>query len=205
MKQAPPPAVGATLIASSVVVLLLGMTWLSNLDSGQDHLVSPSVDGITLPTDTDGDVVELPPSQPATAVSFGVDGQILRPDPVRARVVDDEGDEVIVPLAPNTTVDTITGRVVPTTDSPTTSRSGSTSSSPSTRPGSTTRPPTTAPSTTAPSSSSSSTTTTAAPTTTTTAPTTTTTVPTTTTTAPTTTTTESDPDILGGLLGALTP
>ena len=200
----PPPAVGATLIAAALIVLVIGFGWLNSRGSGpEERLTAPVVDGVTLPLDDEGDPVDIPPSQPATPVSFGPGGEIMRPDPVRARVVDESGDEVLVPLSPNTTVDTVTGEIVPTTTA-TTSRPGSTS--PTTRPSttSTTSPPsspTTSPSTTDPPPT---TTTTTAPSTTET--TTTTTETTTTTTEPTTTTsTTADSGLVDGLADALLP
>jgi hypothetical protein len=190
--RTPPPAVGATLIAAAVVVLIVGLGWLGRLGQGEERLAVPMVDGVTLPVDDDGHPVEVPPSQPATPVSFDVDGQILRPDPVLARVVDPSGTDVLVRLAPGTTVDTVTGEIVPQPGGSTTTGPGSTSPS-------TTRPSTT--------QTTAGTTTTAPPatTTTTTTPTTTTTTePTTTTTDPTTTTTE-NPGLLGSVVGLLTP
>lgn len=194
--KSPPPAVGATLIAASVVVLVIGMAWLNRSGPKQEHLASPTVDGVTLPTDSDGNAVDVPPSQPAVAVSFGGGGEILRPDPVRARVVDESGHEVIVPLAPNTTVDTVTGAIVP--KSTTTTRRSDTTG--------TTRRTSTTDDTTAPTSPPTS----ADPTTTTTTePVTTTTGAPTTTTEATTTTTEApppDPDpTLAGILDGLLP
>lgn len=113
---------GATLIAASLIVLLLGVSWLNKGDpTAQNRMAAATADGVTLPTDRDGHTVDVPPSQPATPVSFGPDGEILRPDPVRARVVDDSGEDVLVPLAPNTTVDTVTGAIVPKTTTTTTS------------------------------------------------------------------------------------
>ena len=123
--KSPPPAVGATLIAASVVVLVIGMAWLNRSDEPKDRLASPTADGVTLPTDRDGNAVDIPPSQPAVAVSFGGNGEILRPDPVRARVVDESGEDILIPLAPNTTVDTVTGAIVPKPPG-TTSRLGTT-------------------------------------------------------------------------------
>ena len=120
----PLPAVGATLIAASIVVLVIGLSWLNRGD-GRERLAVPVVGGVTPPTEPDGDVVDIPPSQPAVPVSFGQDGRIVRPEPDRARIVDEEGNEVIVALPPGTTVDTVTGRIVPrspdggTTTSPT--------------------------------------------------------------------------------------
>jgi hypothetical protein len=169
---------------AGLAVLVAGMIWL-NRDDSPTRLAMPTADGITLPTDSDGRAVDVPPSQPATAMSFGPGGQILRPDPTRARVVDDTGEDVVVPLAPNTTVDTITGDIIPMPDGgtggTTVTTGGGGTTTPSTPPPTGTTPPTT-------------TTTRPPPTTTTTQPppTTTTTQPpptTTTTTQPTTTTT----------------
>jgi hypothetical protein len=143
--RGPTPAVGATLIAAAAVVLVLGLVWLARDQRPTDRLVVPTAEGVTMPTNGEGEPIELPPSQPAVAVSFGADGQLLRPEPVRARVIDESGTEVLVPLAPNTTVDTVTGEIVPTT--PTTSRGGGSST---TRPGGSTTPPTTSPPTTSP-------------------------------------------------------
>ena len=188
---------GATLIAASVVVLVIGMAWLNRSDPPRDRLATPMVDGVTLPTDRDGNAVDVPPSQPAVAVSFGGGGEILRPDPVRARIVDDSGREVIVPLAPNTTVDTVTGAIVPKSTT-TTRRAGTTD---------TTRRTTTSRGTTAPTDP---TTTTETPTTESTTTTETPTTESTTTTTESTTTTETtpteptDPSLLG-LLGDLLP
>jgi hypothetical protein len=188
--------VGATLIAAAVVVLVIGMGWLSRGGEPDEQLAMPVVDGVTQATDADGHAVEVPPSQPAVAVSFAADGQILRPDPVRARVVDESGAEIIVPLAPNTTVDTVTGQIVPLPPG-TTTRPGT---SPTTRPTTTpTSPPTvlTTPPTTAP------------PTTPTTEPPPTTTEPPPTTTEPPPTTEDTtppaDPGVLGSILDDLLP
>ncbi len=187
---------GATLIAASVVVLVIGMAWLNRSGPKQEHLTAPTADGVTLPTDSDGNAVEVPPSQPAVAVSFGGGGEILRPDPVRARVVDESGHEIIVPLAPNTTVDTVTGAIVPKSTT-TTRRPGTTDT---TRRTSTTRGST---SSTPPPTSATTTTTVPSTTTTTETPTTTTTeTPTTTETTepPTDPTDPSVFDLLDGLL-----
>jgi hypothetical protein len=152
--KSPPPAVGATLIAASVVVLLIGLGWLSRgSDADDDGTALPMVDGVTLPTDSDGQAVDVPPSQPATAVSFGTNGEILRPDPVRARVVDRTGNEILITLPPNTTVDTTTGEIVPVVPGTTTSPSGTastTSGTTTTTRGSTTTPTTSAPTTAPP-------------------------------------------------------
>jgi len=190
----PPPAVGATLIAAGVIVLVIGFGWLnSRASDGERPITAPMVDGVSLPIDEDGDPIEIPPSQPATAVSFGPGGEILRPDPTLARVVDESGEEVLVPLAPNTTVDTVSGRIVPTTTATTRSGSGSTAT---TQPGSTGTTPTTQETTTS---------TDPPPSTSTTASTTTTTEPPTTTDPPTTEPPPTTDDTLGGLLALLLP
>jgi hypothetical protein len=187
--------VGATLIAASVVVLVIGLGWLSRGGEPEEQLAMPVVDGVTQATDADGEAVEVPPSQPAVAVSFAADGQILRPDPVRARVVDESGAEIIVPLAPNTTVDTVSGEIVPLPPG-TTTRPGT---SPTTQPTTTPTDPPTSPTspTTAPTTDPPTTPPTTQPTTTTTEP------PTTTTETP--PTSEPDPGGLGGVLDELLP
>lgn len=152
------PYVGAVVIAAGLAVLVIGTIWI-NRDDSPTRLAMPTSDGITLPTDADGRAVDVPPSQPAIAMSFAPDGEILRPDPTRARIVDESGEEVVVPLAPNTTVDTVTGDIIPTpaggsggttvTTGPTSSRPPATTRPPTTS-SPTTKPPTTSPPTTAP-------------------------------------------------------
>lgn len=158
---APSPYVGAGVIAAGLFVLVMGVIYL-NRDDTPTRLAVPTVDGVTLPTDSDGRPVDVPPSQPATAVAFGADGTILRPDPVRARIVDESGVEILITLPPNTTIDAITGDVIPRP--PGTSGSTTVTTGPSTTPSSgpattnrppttgtpTTNPPTTQPPTTAP-------------------------------------------------------
>jgi hypothetical protein len=182
-----------------VVVLLIGLGWLSRGGDQEEQLALPVVDGVTQPTNADGEAVEVPPSQPAVAVSFAADGQILRPDPVRARVVDESGAEILVPLAPNTTVDTVTGAIVPrppgTTTRPGTSPTTVPGTSPTQPTTSPTTPPTTAPPTTPPPTDPPTTTTTEPPPTTTEPP------------PPTTedTTPPPDPVVLGEILDDLLP
>jgi hypothetical protein len=94
----------------------------------------------------------LSPSQPAFPLSFS--GEIVRPAPATARIIDPEtGEEVVVPLPPGTRV--IDGEVVPVENTGTTGPGGTAT----TRPGtgiigtthpSTTEPPTTQPPTTQP-------------------------------------------------------
>ena len=151
---------GAGVIAAGLVVLVMGVVYLNRSDE-PPRLAMPTSDGITRPTDSDGRTVDVPPSQPASVVTFGADGTVLRPDPVRARVVDRQtGVEILITLPPNTTVDAITGAVIPrppgtsgpttvTTGPTTTSGSGTTSGPGTTNPPST-DPPTTPPPTTEP-------------------------------------------------------
>ncbi len=160
---APSPYIGAGVIAAGLVILVVGVVYLNRSDE-PPRLAMPTSDGVTLPTDSDGHTVDLPPSQPAGVVSFGPDGSVLRPDPVRARVIDQEtGLEILITLPPNTTVDAITGEVIPRppgTSGPTTVTTGPTTT-PSSGPGTTstpgttggpssTNPPTTEPPTTEP-------------------------------------------------------
>lgn len=130
---------GATLIAASIIVLVIGLSWLNRGGDGRERLAVPMVDGVTPPTAPDGEVLDIPPSQPAVPVSFGQDGHIVRTEPDRARIVDEQGNEVIVALPPGTTVDTVTGRIVTrpgggSTTSPAGGTSTSTGGSSSTRP-----------------------------------------------------------------------
>ncbi|HET6950496.1 MAG TPA: hypothetical protein VFI47_08975 [Acidimicrobiales bacterium] len=125
------------------VVAVLTVGWLSRGDSMGAGLANPSGNGVTVPTDSDGRPVDLPPSQPAIAVSFAPSGEVVRPDPSRGRVVDPAtGQDVVIPLLPGSGIDATSGQVVvrpPAT-------SGSTGTTATTRPESTT--PSTAPTTT---------------------------------------------------------
>jgi hypothetical protein len=149
---APSPYVGGGVIAAGLVVLVLGVVFLNRSDEPA-QLALPTSEGITLPIDSDGRTVEEPPSQPAGVVHLGADGSVLRPDPVRARIVDRRtGIDVLVPLPPNTTVDAVTGEIIPRppgTSGPTTVTTGPTTTPPTTDPP-TTEPPTTEPPTTEP-------------------------------------------------------
>jgi hypothetical protein len=181
--------IGAGVVAAGLVVLVVGVVYLNRSDE-PPRLAMPTSDGVTLPTDSDGRTVDVPPSQPAGVVHLGADGSVLRPDPVRARIVDREtGIEILITLPPNTTIDAITGEVIPRppgTSGPTTVTTGPTTTS---GPGTTGGPGTTAGGTT---------TTVAETTTTTVEETTTTTVEETTTTTveetTTTTVTDTTPD-----------
>jgi hypothetical protein len=185
-----PPARGVrAAVAVGVAVVLVGAVgWINHDGTLDGDFANPAANRVTVPTDSDGRPADLPPSQPATPVSFAPSGAVVRPDPARGRVVDPEtGEDVVIPLLPGTVVDTTTGQVVvkPPTTTP---------ASPGTTGPSTTRPPTTQPPTTGPS----------------TTPTPSTEPPTTeppTTEPPTTEppTTESDPGGLGGLIDLLLP
>jgi hypothetical protein len=185
-----PPARGVrAAVAVSVAVVLVGAVgWINHDGSLDGDFADPAANRVTVPTDSDGRPADLPPSQPATPVSFAPSGAVVRPDPARGRVVDPQtGEDVVIPLLPGTVVDTSTGQVV--VKPPTT-----TSGSPGTTGPSTTRPPATEPPTTGPS----------------TTPTPSTEPPTTeppTTQPPTTEppTTEPDPGGVGGLIDLLLP
>lgn len=185
-----PPARGVrAAVAVGVAVVLVGAVgWINHDGSLDGDFANPAANRVTVPTDSDGRPADLPPSQPATPVSFAPSGAVVRPDPARGRVVDPEtGEDVVIPLLPGTVVDTSTGQVVV---KPPSSGPGGTS---------TTRP------TTTPTTSESTTPTTQA-TTTTEDPTTTTEDPTTTTEGTTTTLEQTDPSGgLGGLIDLLLP
>jgi hypothetical protein len=91
-------------------------------------------EGVTPPTNADGEALEIPPSQPATPVSFAAfTGDIVRPEARRARIVDPAtGADVLIQLRPGTTVDAETGQVVRTTGTPTTARPVPTTARPTT-------------------------------------------------------------------------
>jgi len=165
-------------VALAGAVLLLGVVavtaWPGTV--GTDSIANRFGPDDPGPTDEDGRPVDLPPSQPATPVSFAASGEVVRPEPRRARVVDRRsGQLVIVDLPPGTSVNPATGQVVVRV-----------TGTPTSIPTSTTRPATTT-------TTHESTTTTTEDTTTTTEDTTTTTEDTTTTTEDTTTTTETLP------------
>jgi hypothetical protein len=135
-------------IAAGLIVLVVGVVYLNRSDE-PPRLAMPTSDGVTLPTDSDGRTVDVPPSQPASVVHLGADGSVLRPDPVRARIVDREtGIEILITLPPNTTIDAITGEVIPRP--PGTTGVTTVTTGPSTTPPPTTEPPTTEPPTTEP-------------------------------------------------------
>jgi hypothetical protein len=187
-------SVGETLLAAAIFAVAMGFTWVNQGADDPVELAAPSAQRVV--TGEDGDSTMIPPSQPAIAVSFTRSGEIIRPAPVRARIIDPQtGEEVLVLLPPGSTV--VNGEVVPigttgttpsggtATTSPGTGTTGTTEGSATTQVPTTTSPPTTQ-----------------APTTTTEAPTTTTEAPTTTT-EPTTTTTEASGGTGDGLLGGI--
>jgi hypothetical protein len=98
-------------VAGALVVLAMALVWPTRSSDGG---FAGAPGGVTVPTDDDGHPVDLPPSQPATAVLLDASGLTMRPNPVRARIVDPvSGEDIIVPLAPDSTVDTRTGAIVP--------------------------------------------------------------------------------------------
>ncbi len=138
-----------TVIAGAFVVLAVGLARMST-DGGTtgDELAAPRTQQMA--TAADGAATTIPPSQPAVPVSFTSSGEVIRPAPVKARIVDpDTGEEVLVPLPPGSTV--VDGEVVPAGSTGTSGPGGSGTTKPSTPGGSsTTRPPTTQPPTTQP-------------------------------------------------------
>jgi hypothetical protein len=182
-----PAHVALALLGGLTFVALVGLTGWPGTDSPTDQLAGGLVsEGVTPPTNEDGEAIEIPPSQPATPVSFEATGDLVRPDATMARVVDRTGNDILVELMPGTAVDAETGQViVRTTGTPTTGRPITTTS----RPTSTTGQATT--------TSQAATTTTEAPTTTAEPTTTTTEEPTTTTESPTTTVEDTIPPPYG--------
>ncbi|HEY6696960.1 MAG TPA: hypothetical protein VIZ67_01965 [Acidimicrobiales bacterium] len=194
-KQLAHRSVGETLLAAVIFAVAMGFTWVNHGGDDPVELAAPSAQRTA--AGADWSETTIPPSQPAIAVSFSRTGEIIRPAPHRARIIDPEtGQEVVVLLPPGSTV--VDGEVVPIGSTGTT-RPGNTAT---TRPGTGTTGTTGGPSTTEPTT----TTTTTEPTTTTTEPTTTTEATTTTTETPTTEpppTAEPPQDLVGGLLGGV--
>jgi hypothetical protein len=124
-----PALVGVALAGAVLLAGLVAVTAWPGTDTPRS-LANQFGPGNPGPTDSDGRPIDLPPSQPATPVSFAPSGDVVRPEPRRARIIDPHsGHEVIVDLPPGTTVDTTTGQVVvkvtgtPTTVGRTTSTS----------------------------------------------------------------------------------
>jgi hypothetical protein len=166
--------VGATLIAAVMVVLAIGLGWKSRGGTGSslDDVAGRQAQGAAANGKARGAPGEIPPSQPAVPVSFGGDGEVIRPAPGTVRIIDPEsGLEVVITLPPGTAL--VAGQIVPKDNRPTTSAGSGT-----TRPGTGTTGTTGGPTTTgdAPTSTSERTTTTSEETTTTAESTTTTTV-----------------------------
>jgi hypothetical protein len=142
---------GETLLAAVIFAVAMGFTWINTSGNDSVELAAPSSQ-----SSEEGAATTIPPSQPAIAVSFSKSGEITRPPPSKARIIDPEtGEEVVVPLPPGSTV--VGGEVVPIASSGTSGPQGSgttrpgtgTTSRPSTSPP-TTQPPTTQPPTTQP-------------------------------------------------------
>lgn len=144
-----------TLIAGTLVFLAVGLVRMSNEGSvAGDGLEASSSQRTAVNGDEHRD--KISPSQPALPVSFTRAGEIIRPAPVRARIIDPEtGEEVLVYLPPGSTV--VDGEVVPIGSTGTSSAGGIATTSPGmgttgTTDGGlpTTQPPTTQPPTTQP-------------------------------------------------------
>ena len=111
-RHRPPALVGMALAGALLLLGLVAVTGWPGTE-GSDSLTNQFGPGGPGATGRDGRPVDLPPSQPATPVSFAPSGNVVRPEPRRARIVDPRsGEEVIVDLPPGTTVDTTTGQVV---------------------------------------------------------------------------------------------
>jgi hypothetical protein len=139
-------SVGATLLAVVIFAIAMGFTWVNR--GGDD-----SVDLAALPTRqtaTGGDEASgrIPPSQPASPVSFTSSGGVV-PVPVTVRIVDPEtGRSVVRGTATTRPQGTATTR--PGTGTSTTVPGGPSTTAPPTTQPPTTQPPTTQPPTTAP-------------------------------------------------------
>ncbi len=145
------------LIAGAFVLLAVGLARVSG-DGSASELAALS----SQRTASDGDetsaseadryfygLVRVSPSQPAIPVSFSASGEVVRPAPTTARIIDPEtGEEVVIPLPPGTTV--IDGEVVPVASTGTTRPGGTATTSPGTGTTGTTQPSTTEPPTTQP-------------------------------------------------------
>ena len=147
---------GETLLAAVIFAVAMGFTWINHSGNDSVELAAPSSQ-----SSEEGAPTTIPLSQPAIAVSFTKTGEITRPAPTTARIIDPEtGEEVVVPLPPGSTV--VDGQVVPIgssgasgtggtgTTRPGTGTSGGTPTSPPTTRPPTTLPPTTEPPTTEP-------------------------------------------------------
>jgi hypothetical protein len=107
-----PAVVGVALAGAMLLAGLVAVAAWPGTDT-TSSLANRFGPGNPGPTDGEGRPVDLPPSQPATPVSFAPSGDVVRPEPRRARIIDPRsGEPVIVDLPPGTTVDTTTGRVV---------------------------------------------------------------------------------------------
>jgi hypothetical protein len=174
-----------TAIAGGFVLLVLlavGLTRMIDGRAASELVAPPSYRAASARTSP----ARIPPSQPAMAVSFTRNGEIIRAAPVMARIIDTEtGEEVLVPLPPGSTV--IDGEVVPIGSTGTTRAGGTATTGPGTGTTGTTSHGTSTtanPTTTSPPTTQDTTTTTTEATTTTTTTEATTTTSTTTTTAP---------------------
>jgi hypothetical protein len=139
-------SVGETVLAAVIFAVAMGFTWVNQAGDDSVELAAPSSQ-----SGENRGSTTIPPSQPAIAVSFSKGGEIKRPAPSTARIIDPKtGEEVVVPLPPGSTV--VDGEVVPVgtsgTSGPAGSGTGTTGVSSTAAP--TTQPPTTSPPTTEP-------------------------------------------------------
>jgi hypothetical protein len=148
--------VGA-LIAGASVLLAVGLARVSGDGSASEPAVLSSQRTASDGDETSAsgadryfyDLVRVSPSQPAIPVSFSASGEVVRPAPATARIIDPEtGEEVVIPLPPGTTV--IDGEVVPVESTGTTRPGSTATTSPGTVTTGTTQPSTTEPPTTQP-------------------------------------------------------
>ncbi len=121
-------SVAETLLATVIFAVAMGFAWVNHGGDDPVELAVPSARRTE--AGENGAPTTIPPSQPAVAVSFSGAGEVIRPAPVTARIMDPAtGEETVVPLPPRSTV--VDGHVVPIGSSGT-SRPGSTAT---TRPG----------------------------------------------------------------------
>jgi hypothetical protein len=111
-----------TLAAAAAGVLAVGLGWMNGdgRDSSLDDLAGSQAPRAGADGNVRGAPGEIPPSQPAVPVSFGEDGEVVRPEPGTARIIDPEtGRELVITLPPGTAL--VGGQVVPKHNVPTTS------------------------------------------------------------------------------------
>ena len=107
-KMPPQAQMRGLLIGGAFCLLAFGLTRVSAGGDAGDELASP----LTRTASGDENRAGIAPSQPAVAVRFSPLGEIIRPAPEKARIIDPEtGEELLITLPPGTTV--VEGEVVP--------------------------------------------------------------------------------------------